>query len=111
MLAVEHEPVVAGGEGGVDLAGVVGGDERGFAQAGVAGLGESAVAVGLAGGVSGGDQAGEGADRGEVGESCCVAESSEDSAARRPGRRRGWIGRSRPGRPCRRVRQCACRAG
>ena len=70
--------MVAGGEGGVDLAGVVGGDEGGFAQAGVAGLGESAVAVGLAGGVGGGDQAGEGADRGEVGESCCVAESSED---------------------------------
>ena len=70
--------MVAGGEGGVDLAGVVGGDEGGFAQAGVAGLGESAAAVGLAGGVGGGDQAGEGADRGEVGESCCVAESSED---------------------------------
>jgi hypothetical protein len=32
----------------------------------------------LAGGVGGRDQPGEGADRGQVGESCWVAESSED---------------------------------
>src|SRR6185295_16769659 len=68
----------ADGQGGVDLAGVVGGDEQGLAQAGIAGLGRSAVAVGLAGGVGGRDQPGEGADRGQVGESCWVAESSED---------------------------------
>ena len=81
VLTGEHEPLVADGQGGVDLAGVLGGDEQGLAQAAIAGLGRSAVAVGLAGRVGGRDQSGEGADRGQVGESCWVAESSEDLGA------------------------------
>src|SRR4029077_3485092 len=59
VLTGEHEPLVADGQGGGDLAGVVGGDEQGLAQAAIAGLGRSAVAVGLAGGVGGRDQPGE----------------------------------------------------
>ena len=52
---------------------------------------------GLAGGVGGRDQPGEGADRGQVGESCWVAESSEDLGclSAPPRAARGWIGRYR----------------
>ena len=39
LAAGDHEPVVAGGEGGVDAAGLVGRHEQGFAERGVAGLG------------------------------------------------------------------------
>ena len=48
---VAHESVVAGGEGGVDAAGLVGGHEQGFTQRGVAGLGGWPVMAVDAGGV------------------------------------------------------------
>src|SRR5215217_7433045 len=43
---VGHQPLVAGGQGGIDLAGVVSGHEQRLAQAGVALLGRATVVVG-----------------------------------------------------------------
>ena len=63
-----HEPLVAGGQGGVDLAGVVGGQEQRFAQAGVAVFGRAAAGLGEARGVLVGDEPGEGPGRGQAGE-------------------------------------------
>jgi len=45
---VAHEPLVAGGKGGVGLAGVVGGEEERLAQAGVALFGRAAGGFGEA---------------------------------------------------------------
>ena len=82
MLAlVDHEPVVAGGEGGVDAAGGVGGHEQGLAQRGVAGFGGWAVVAAGAGGGQRGDQAGEGAGSGEGLEPGGVAEAGQDLGA------------------------------
>ena len=64
---VAHEPLVAGGQGGVGLAGVVGGLEQRLAQAGVALFGRAAGGVGEARRSSGGGR-----------------------ARRRTGRRPGW---------------------
>jgi hypothetical protein len=48
---LDHEPVVLGGQGGVEAAGLVGADEQGLAQQRVAAFGRSAVTPGDAGGV------------------------------------------------------------
>jgi hypothetical protein len=73
-----HEPLVAGGEGGVGLAGVIGGQEQRFAQASVALLGRAAGSVGEPGGVLVGYQPGEGSGRGQAGEPVGVAEPAAD---------------------------------
>jgi len=63
-----HEPLVAGGKGGVGLAGVVGGQEQRFAQAGVALFGWAAGGLGEARGTLVRNQPGEGPGRGQAGE-------------------------------------------
>ena len=79
MLAgFDDEPVVARRDGGVDLACVVGGHVQRLAQAGVAGLGRPTRVGGLSGAVLVGDEAGERADGGEVGEPGGVAEAAGD---------------------------------
>ena len=74
----DHEPVVAGGQGGVDAAGLVGGHEQGLAQRCVAGLGRRAVVAAGAGGGQGGDQAAERAGSGQGPEPGRVAEAGQD---------------------------------
>ena len=72
------QSLVAGGQGGVGLAGVVGGQEQRLAEAGVAVFGRAAGGVGEARGVLVGDQPGEGPGRGQAGEPVGVAESAAD---------------------------------
>ena len=77
----DHEPLVAGGERGVDAPRMVGGDEDRLAQCGVAAARRTAVAAAHAGGVERGDQAAEGAHAGEGAEAVRVAEAGEDLGA------------------------------
>ena len=82
MLAlVHHEPVVAGGEGGVDPAGLVGGHEQGLPQRGVPGFGRWAVVAVNPGCGKRGDQAAEGPGAGQGPEPGWVAEAGEDLRA------------------------------
>ena len=81
FAGVDHEPVVGGGEGGVEPSGLVGADEQGLAQQRVAAFGGSSVAPGDAGGVEGGHQSAEGADGGQGVEPGGVAEATEDDRA------------------------------
>jgi hypothetical protein len=77
-----HESLVAGGQGGVGLAGVVGGQEQRLAEAGVAVFGRAAAGLGEARGVLVGDQSGEGPGRGQAGEPLGVAEAAADLAGK-----------------------------
>ena len=65
LSLVHHEPVVAGGQGGVGPAGLIGGHEQGLAQRGVPGFGRCSVATAGSGGGQGGNQAGEGPGAGQ----------------------------------------------
>jgi hypothetical protein len=81
FAGVGHQPVVFGGQGGVEPAGVVSGEEQRLAQHGVAPFGRSTVPAGHAGGVQGGDQAGVGTDTGQRGEPSWIAKAAEDRRA------------------------------
>ena len=60
MLAgVRHQPVVFGGQGGVDAAGLPGGHEQCLPQDRVAAFGRAAVSIVHTGSIEGGNQAGE----------------------------------------------------
>ena len=89
LAAVDDQAVVALGEGGVDVAGVIGGHVQGLAQRRVAGLGDPAVAVDQSGLVDLGHQPGERTNPGQVGEAVEVPGAAEDrggeDAARCPG--------------------------
>jgi hypothetical protein len=78
VLARVAQPLVAGGQGGVDLAGVVGGEEQRLAQHVVTGLGDSGTFVAEAGLVDLGHQPGVVADRGQIPEPLGVAEPAQD---------------------------------
>jgi hypothetical protein len=71
-----HEPLVAGGQGGVGLAGVVGGQEQRLAQAGVAVFGRAASGVGEPGAVLVRDEPRERPGRGQASEPAWVSESA-----------------------------------
>ena len=79
--SVDDQPVVAGGELGIDAAQVGRRRGRALAKAGVAGLGRAAMSVAVAGLVDLRDQPGERADTGEVGEAVEVTEAGEDAGA------------------------------
>jgi hypothetical protein len=73
-----HEPLVAGGQDGVGLAGVVGGQEQRLAQAGVTVFGRAASGVGEPRGVLVRDQPRERPGRGQASEPAGVPESAAD---------------------------------
>ena len=78
LAGVDHQPVVFGGQGGVDAAGLPGGHEQCLPQDRVAAFGRAAVSIVHTGSIEGGNQAGEGSGAGEGGEPVRVAEPSEN---------------------------------
>src|SRR6478672_1825235 len=81
VLAVDHEAVVFGCQGGVEAAGLVGADEQRFSQEVIAALGGAAVATGNAGGVQRGHQAAEGAYGRQRLETNDITESAQDDSS------------------------------
>ena len=78
LAGQDHEPLVAGGERGVDAPRMVGGDEDRRAQRGVPATGRAAVAAAHPGGVERGHEPAEGAHAGEGAEAVGIAEAGED---------------------------------
>jgi hypothetical protein len=95
LACLGNEPVVGGGQRGVDSAGMLGGVDQRVPQVGVAGLGRSNEVAAGAGLVDGGDQTGEGPHAGEVGEPLGVAQTAQDGGPPESLRRHRRRGRTR----------------